>query len=48
MRVSNIFGFIHFRAAAFSKLNKHAEAIEDCNKAIMIDPNYSKAYGRMG
>lgn len=36
------------RAAAYSKLNQHTFSIEDCNKAIQIDPNYSKAYGRMG
>lgn len=36
------------RAAAYSKLNKHVKAIEDCEKALTIDPQYSKAYGRMG
>lgn len=35
-------------AAAYSKLNNHTFALEDCRKAIEIDPNYSKAYGRMG
>nr|KAG5714026.1 hypothetical protein BaRGS_020354 [Batillaria attramentaria] len=33
---------------AYSKLNKHQQAIEDCNRALSIDPSYSKAYGRMG
>lgn len=37
-----------FRAAAFSKLNKNSEAIADCKRALQIDPQYSKAYGRMG
>ena len=36
------------RAAAHSKMNQHELAIQDCKKAIMIDDNYSKAYGRMG
>lgn len=36
------------RAAARSKLNKHHEAIEDCTTALMLDPSYSKAYGRLG
>lgn len=36
------------RAAAHSKLNQHQAAINDCKKAIVIDPSYSKAYGRMG
>ncbi|MCL4133089.1 UNVERIFIED_CONTAM: hypothetical protein GTU68_058093, partial [Idotea baltica] len=36
------------RAAAHSKLNNHLEAIEDCKKALQIEPQYSKAYGRMG
>ncbi|KAK3858791.1 hypothetical protein Pcinc_035044 [Petrolisthes cinctipes] len=36
------------RAAAHSKLNNHREAIEDCKRALQIEPQYSKAYGRMG
>ncbi|XP_013917156.1 PREDICTED: small glutamine-rich tetratricopeptide repeat-containing protein beta-like [Thamnophis sirtalis] len=36
------------KAAAQSKLNNHSEAIKDCERAIAIDPKYSKAYGRMG
>ncbi|XP_071521771.1 small glutamine-rich tetratricopeptide repeat-containing protein alpha-like isoform X3 [Panulirus ornatus] len=36
------------RAAAHSKLNNHREAIEDCKRALEIEPQYSKAYGRMG
>ena len=40
--------FLSNRAAAYSKLNKHVQAIEDCERALTIDPQYSKAYGRMG
>lgn len=36
------------RAAAHSKLGNYAGAVQDCEQAISIDPNYSKAYGRMG
>ena len=36
------------RAAAYTKLSENIKAIADCQKAISIDPNYGKAYGRMG
>ncbi|CAO1943489.1 unnamed protein product [Urochloa humidicola] len=36
------------RAAAYTLLNMNNEAIEDCLKSIEIDPNYSKAYSRLG
>ena len=36
------------RAAAYSKLEDHVRAIQDCEQAVGIDPGYSKAYGRMG
>ncbi|KAD1781290.1 hypothetical protein E3N88_42296 [Mikania micrantha] len=36
------------RAAAYTQNNQHTEAIHDCYKAIGIDPNYSKAYSRLG
>ncbi|XP_033375988.1 small glutamine-rich tetratricopeptide repeat-containing protein alpha, partial [Parus major] len=36
------------RAAAYSKLGNYAGAVRDCERAIGIDPGYSKAYGRMG
>ncbi|NWU35016.1 SGTA protein, partial [Hylia prasina] len=36
------------RAAAYSKLGNYAGAVRDCERAIGIDPSYSKAYGRMG
>ncbi|PWA26817.1 hypothetical protein CCH79_00001144 [Gambusia affinis] len=35
-------------AAAHSKLGNYTEATADCERAIGIDPTYSKAYGRMG
>ncbi|KAK6939870.1 Tetratricopeptide repeat 1 [Dillenia turbinata] len=36
------------RAAAYTQIHKYAEAISDCHKSIDIDPNYSKAYSRLG
>ncbi|KAL6844241.1 hypothetical protein ACP4OV_025914 [Aristida adscensionis] len=36
------------RAAAYTLLNMNNEAIQDCMKSIEIDPNYSKAYSRLG
>lgn len=36
------------RAAAYTKLNQLDEAIRDCERGIDIDPNYSKAYSRLG
>ncbi|XP_062183884.1 small glutamine-rich tetratricopeptide repeat-containing protein 2 isoform X2 [Phragmites australis] len=36
------------RAAAYTLINMNNEAIEDCLKSIEIDPNYSKAYSRLG
>ena len=36
------------RAAAYSKLDNNSKAIEDCDTAILLDPKYSKAYGRKG
>ena len=36
------------RAAAHSKMNNHYAAVEDCKRAIDMDPAYGKAYGRMG
>jgi len=36
------------RAAAYAKLNDNHNSILDCEKALSIDPSYSKAYGRMG
>lgn len=37
-----------FRAAAYTQLQNYTEAIADCNRSIEIDPNYSKAYSRLG
>ncbi|CAF1604031.1 unnamed protein product [Rotaria magnacalcarata] len=36
------------RAAAHSKLGNNDQAFRDCFRAIEIDPNYSKVYGRLG
>lgn len=36
------------RAAAFTQLHYYTEAVRDCLKSIEIDPNYSKAYSRLG
>ncbi|XP_057531760.1 small glutamine-rich tetratricopeptide repeat-containing protein 2 isoform X1 [Amaranthus tricolor] len=36
------------RAAAYTQMHKYDEAIKDCLKAIEIDPNYGKAYSRLG
>ncbi|KAJ4700675.1 small glutamine-rich tetratricopeptide repeat-containing protein [Melia azedarach] len=36
------------RAAAYTQIHEYAEAIRDCLKSIDIDPNYCKAYSRLG
>nr|XP_010912050.1 small glutamine-rich tetratricopeptide repeat-containing protein [Elaeis guineensis] len=36
------------RAAAYTQIHRYDEAIEDCLKSSEIDPNYSKAYSRLG
>jgi small glutamine-rich tetratricopeptide repeat-containing protein alpha len=36
------------RAAAYSHLGQHVKAIEDCKRAIALDPKYAKAYSRLG
>lgn len=36
------------RAAAYTKIEDHMAAVADCKKALSIDEQYSKAYGRMG
>lgn len=36
------------RAAAYTQIRMCSEAIKDCLKSIEIDPNYSKAYSRLG
>lgn len=36
------------RAAAFSRLGEYQKAAEDCKMALRYDPNYSKAFGRLG
>merc|ERR1712241_675182 len=36
------------RAAAYTSLENYEEALQDCKKAISFEPEYSKAYSRMG
>lgn len=36
------------RAAAFTQIHQYAEAVQDCQKSIEINPTYSKAYSRLG
>jgi len=36
------------RAAAYSHLGEHNKAITDCEESIKLNPNYSKAYSRLG
>lgn len=36
------------RAAAYSRLDRHTDAMVDCRQAIKLDPLYGKAYGRLG
>lgn len=36
------------RAAAYSRLENHEQALADSKKAVKLDPNYGKAYGRLG
>lgn len=36
------------RAAVYSKKGEHLKAIDDCEKAIALDPKYVTAYSRLG
>lgn len=40
--------FYSNRAAAHSRLADYEKAAADCRMALRYDPNYSKAYGRLG
>ena len=40
--------FVVFRAAAYTQVGDYEAAIGDSNEAIRLDPNYSKAYSRLG
>lgn len=40
--------YLSNRAAAHSSSQKHDKAVEDAEKAIELDPNFSKAYSRLG
>ncbi|KAL3353734.1 hypothetical protein AABB24_018453 [Solanum stoloniferum] len=36
------------RAAALTQIHQYEAAVQDCQKSIAINPNYSKAYSRLG
>lgn len=36
------------RAAAYTQIRRYDEAVQDCLKSMQINPNYSKAYSRLG
>ncbi|XP_060198042.1 uncharacterized protein LOC132627010 isoform X1 [Lycium barbarum] len=36
------------RAAALTQIHEYERAVQDCLKSIAINPNYSKAYSRLG
>ncbi|XP_058812862.1 small glutamine-rich tetratricopeptide repeat-containing protein beta-like [Topomyia yanbarensis] len=36
------------RAAAYSRMGDYQRAADDCRMSLRYDPNYSKAYGRLG
>ncbi|OCF38469.1 cytoplasmic protein [Kwoniella heveanensis CBS 569] len=40
--------FYSNRAAAWGGLGKHEKAVEDAQKALELDPKFSKAYSRLG
>ncbi|KAI5953948.1 sgt2 [Candida margitis] len=40
--------YLSNRAAAYSSSQKHAQAIEDAEKAIKLNPDFSRAYSRLG
>lgn len=39
---------IIFSAAAYCRQEQYDLAIQDCRTALALEPNYAKAYGRMG
>ncbi|CAD1809138.1 TPR repeat family protein [Candida parapsilosis] len=40
--------YLSNRAAAYSSAQKHAQAVEDAEKAIKLNPDFSRAYSRLG
>ncbi|KAI5957575.1 hypothetical protein KGF57_003269 [Candida theae] len=40
--------YLSNRAAAYSSAQKHAQAVEDAEKAIKLNPEFSRAYSRLG
>ena len=45
---SNSHVYYSNRAAAYCHLNNYIEAVNDCESCIALDPNYVKAYSRLG
>ncbi|RKP10801.1 hypothetical protein THASP1DRAFT_21517 [Thamnocephalis sphaerospora] len=45
MRISTI---ARYSAAAYSQAGEHQKAVDDAKTAAKVDPNYSKAYSRLG
>ncbi|KAG7662894.1 sgt2 [[Candida] subhashii] len=45
---SNNVVYLSNRAAAYSSSGDHAKAVEDAEKAIELNPNFAKAYSRLG
>lgn len=37
-----------YRAAAYIKMNELQKALTDCQQAVQLNPQYARAYGRMG
>jgi Tfp pilus assembly protein PilF len=37
-----------YRAAAYIKIQELQKALDDCKKAISLNPGYARAHGRMG
>lgn len=42
------FNNLNFSAAAYCRQEQYDLAIQDCRTALALEPNYAKAYGRMG
>ncbi|CCG21559.1 Sgt2 small tetratricopeptide repeat (TPR)-containing protein [Candida orthopsilosis Co 90-125] len=40
--------YLSNRAAAYSSAQKHTQAVEDAEKAIKLNPEFSRAYSRLG
>lgn len=40
--------YLSNRAAAYSSASQHAQAVADAKRALELDPNFAKAYSRLG